>query len=503
MTTKFVRTSTFARWEPEKPNLPELEKWISGKDQYYFRVKQSSKRSVYALRPESGSEPSIFLKHDHPQDLREMVKIVLRPRVLREYRAGKALEELGIPVPESLACTWKRGEGVLVTRAIPNAKKSLDLWYYVQTIPERRQKYLTCLSRFLLLLLDKNVWHPDLHLGNILAVERDDAVAFYLVDLHRVKLVHRLSVAQKREMLQLLATFKPDISDNEARDVLRPLFEFRHESEIDDLWQSLCRSSIKRAHKRWTKRRKDLLRDSSVCRKIRTSFGIWHLRHGFGLQVAESVVRAHQGAPANLRKSLFKDSRKYCVSRVSVQESHYVVRESYRPGPWKRFSSDRRSWLNNWRLELYGIPVAKYLGWLRAGNGHGYLIMEYIEGVSYDKALELSRDDVERQTYLIGCLFALVQRLYERGIVHADLGGQNLIVINPLSYRSLFPRWYPDSAIEKPEILLVDNDAVQFNVRIREKHIRRNLRHIVNSLPAADGLKKQIANDFLRVHHKT
>lgn len=465
--------AALAREQSVNAPIPELERWLSGDEQYCVLIKHHRKRSVYALRSENTSVSTVFVKHFHPPAFSEVVKNAVRPEVVREYRIGKVLAALGLPVPEPLACAWQGGQGLLATRAIADARSSTDLWHAVRNTPKRRQQYLRGLSQFLSLLVRKKVWHRDLHLGNVLVVEDGNGMHFYLVDLYEVQVVRRLTPARQRTMLELLAAFHQEISSDEAREVLRPLYEGKQDSELEELWQSLCHRAVEKAHQRWRKRRKALLRDSSICQKKHTPLGTWRLRRGFDLNLAESILHLYRTCPKTSagchsepqsgEESRLEtlDNRALRTAVVSVQGTAYVVKQFSQSNVWSRFSRDCQNWLNNWRLELCGISVAKYLGWLRAKNGYGYLIREYIPGVSYDKALGLHRDETA-QAHLRYRLSVLVQRLALYGIMHENLNACTLIVVDPLSPPSPFPQWYPDTVAGQAEIVLIDSDAVRF-----------------------------------------
>jgi hypothetical protein len=464
---------TGASWHPERVQLPELDHWLTGDDRYYTLVKHNRRRSVYALRSVPGAEPSVFLKYLHPRSFTEIVKNIISPRVLREYRTGKALEKLHLPVPASLACAWKAGHGILVTRAIPNAQTGMELWGRVRHAPAQRKQYLGGLARFLAQLLKSNVWHTDFHLGNLLAVEQEQTIDFYLIDLYEVRLVTRLSLTQKYKMLELLAVFQQEISQDEAKEILDFALQEESQGPPAALWQGLCHRAVEKTQRRWTNRRKELLRSSSVCQKVKSSDGTWLLRRGFEVSVAEAVVRAHHDLRGNKKQRLLHESSKRCVFRVEAAGTGYVVREYLQPGLWKRFSADCQSWLHNWRLEMYGIPVAKCLAWLRAKDGQGYMISEYIPGIPYNQAVEQSIGNPERQIYLTSCLEVFYQRLALYGIGSQGLTTRCLVVPDPLSYRSLFPQWYPDTLVDRLEVFLVDGDVVQCD----HKGDQRSVRH--------------------------
>jgi len=442
--------------------LPELEYWLAGDEQFCTLVKHHYKRSVYALRTPQDAKPAVFLKHLHPPSWTAILKNVSSPRVLREYQTGKALAQLGLPVPEPLACAWKAGHSILLTRAVPNAQKGAELWYRVRDIPARRRQYLRGLSRFLSRLLESKVWHTDLHLGNVLAVEQEQVTEFYLVDLDEVRLLDRLSRAQKRTMLELLTVFRQDLSADEVREALRVSFPHEPVSQLDALWQELCHRTVAKTHRRWANRRKELVRNSSICQKLQSPEGTWLLRRGFDVRTAASILRNVRDLSAQT-KTLLKESGERRVFRVRLHGTPYVVKEFLHPGRWRRFSADCQSWFQNWRLEMYGIPIVKCLAWCRASNGHGYLISEYISGVPYDRTFAQSKDSPMRQTYLTTCLGALLQQLSLYGIGVQNLQTQHLVVPDLSRYHSPFLRWYPDTLLDKSEVFLVDSDAVRFD----------------------------------------
>ena len=119
-------------WFPDEPEIPLLTEWLTGSDQHWDRVKNSPKRSVYRSIDHGEAGGQYHIKHDHPVELRDVIKTRARPRVLREYKAGKALQKLGLPVVEAVACGWQGRNGVLITNSVANAVDSLSLWEQVR-----------------------------------------------------------------------------------------------------------------------------------------------------------------------------------------------------------------------------------------------------------------------------------------------------------------------------------------------------------------------------------
>lgn len=218
-----------------------------------------------------------------------------------------------------------------------------------------------------------------------------------------------------------------------------------------------------------------------------TAAGRWRLREGFALETAEAALRAYANLARNDPGGLLKRDRKRSLGVVAPGGRYFVVKVFHRPGPWGPWRPDCRSWCWNWRLERAGLPVPRYHAWLRAGDGQGWLVMEYIPGEHLEAALRRQAGAPARQRELAGLALELLAALYRRGIVHGDLKAQNLI-LRPA-----------EAASGQPEaLLLVDNDDVAFGRRIDAAVRARHCRQLAESLPPGDPLRELLVAEFRR-----
>jgi tRNA A-37 threonylcarbamoyl transferase component Bud32 len=453
--------------------LPEVAHWLAGDQACFTCVKEQRKRSVYALRAAPDAPVTYYLKYDHPRELRDRLKSWLRPRVRREYRAAAALHAAGVPVAEPIACAWVETEGLLVTRALPGARDAVAAWQECRAEPARRAAYLAGLSAFLGVLVRCGVRHPDLHLGNVLVAEAPAGLAFCLTDLYGCTLAAPDDRAWRERTLAVLNGLRVDLTPAEVTAVLGPLCGGAPAAAA--LWDVLLSWQIADLRARWHGRRAKLLGDSSFALRSVTEDGLWRRRAGGDPRVPEAAVRMHRNVVFNAPEELLKDDTKRRLSRVAVAGTYYVVKEFRRPGPWGRWAPDCRSWLANWRLEMSGMPVPRYYGWLRDRRGTAFLVMEFFPGPTLDVALTQGTPAV--QDALLEATAGLLRQLTRWGIVHQDLKAQNLIV---------------RSAPGEPVRLgLVDNDAVRFDQRVTAADWTRNLRQLAESLPAVPEVRRR------------
>jgi hypothetical protein len=335
----------------------------------------------------------------------------------------------------------------------------------VRDVPAARARFLAALQACLRQVLTGGVWHPDLHVGNLLVTHTPDGPAFALTDLYGCRQVGTLSTHQRLAMLSVLNAFRRDLTDAEVHALLAPLVP---DGNAAACWEALLDTQIADLAARWRGRRGKLLGGSSFVHREVTDEGCWRWREGLDGRVPAAAVRMHRNVVFNHPDGLLKDDRKRRLSRVAVAGTDYVVKEFRRPGPWGPWSPDRRSWLANWRLEMAGFPVPPYAGWLRDRDGHGYLVMAYLPGLTLDRALQTAGADEARFTALCDAALALIEALYRWGILHQDLKTQNLIVADDPG---------------PPRLGLVDNDFVRFGCRVTPADRARTYRQLRESLP--------------------
>lgn len=426
-------------------------------------VKQNRRRTVYRVPPRDG-RAGLYVKHDHPRYPRNRIRASYRCKARSEYQSALALVEAGVPTAVPLA--WGRAgvDGFLVTEELAGAEPFEAVWQRCRSRPALRQAFLTGLARFLHSLSREGVDHPDLHAGNVLAVQREEALSFFLVDVYQVTTGVHSPKQWIRTVAWLMAIWR-ELERDEAHRLLACSGALPGGTDPAAAWQEIIAVTRRDSRALWLGRRRRLLGASSLCERASVDDGRWLVRGPFDLETARLAVAAHRAGTGNVLKAEPKRE----VSRVEVNGVTYVVKEFRRPGPWGRWSADARCWLNSFRLEMHRVPVARCLAWLRTDKGAGFLLMEDVGDDVLPVVLRRCTDP-ERRRALLAATGRLLGWVHQAGIVHGDLKLSNVMVCEQEDH----PR---------VPLALVDSDSVRFHAAMPLARRVRNLRQVLGSLP--------------------
>jgi len=422
-------------WEPAPPDVALLYAWSGGEERCRDVVMHHRHRTRYALRRKPDNAVEAYLEHDHPQGwCRQLAGRFGVPPVQR-FRLACASHAAGLPTPQPLACGRAGAETIALYAVPPDPVRGDVAWRRVRDVPAARQALLDALEAFASQPQVADRFH-SVQLCHLLVGGSAEAPS--------VQFATGWSLMPRWGLP--LADLRLQVARHEAP-WLNPLVSglLQYDREMVD------RASLGNGEWAW---------------HMRTEDGRWHLRQGIDPLLPEAAVRMHRNLVRNAPDELVKNDRKRRVSKVAVAGTYYAVKEFTAPGPWGPFAPDRRSYVANWRLELSGFDVPRYLGWLRHREGQGYLVMEWIDGTLLGKALEAAPP--EGRAALAQATLALFQALYARDIAHQDMKAQNIIV---------------EAKAGAPRLWLIDNDAVRFGQRITQAHWRRNVRQLRETMP--------------------
>ena len=192
------------------PAGPAYPKWLA--DGTAEVVKHGPHRTVYRVALPTGT---VYVKHCRINGPRAWAREAMRPPKARlEFENASRLRALGIGAAEPLAwgtpdTRWP-GESFLITRDLAPAipfTEFIESRFSVFSPDEQtrvRRQLARGLGRFLALLHDSGVTHPDPHPGNIL-VELPGSLVPHLrlLDVHAVRFGSPLSWAESRANLIL------------------------------------------------------------------------------------------------------------------------------------------------------------------------------------------------------------------------------------------------------------------------------------------------------------
>gem|GEM_PF-1711787 len=457
------------------PAAPELRDYLLSTAAWSstaIRVKHNRKRSVWRVPAAPGRESGLYLKCNHVRSWRDRLKQLWRCKAREEYEAGCELAAAGVPVVPMLA--WGRAgrQTYLVTGELAGAAALHEVWEDCRA-DQRRRLFLLGLAAFLRQLAAAGLVHPDLHVGNILAVVRPDGITFHLVDVYGVRLQPGVGRTAFERTFAWLAGFARHLSKAEAEPLFAALLpatgagpEARRSARQLRVRLELAQARAVRC--RWTGRRRRLTRAGSLCEKHADAQGSWLLLRPFPSALAPRILAEHRRLAAVAQ--LIKNDRKRQLSRVRLDGVSHIVKEYRQPRRRGRRDSDLQSWLNTYRLALHSLPVAACQAWYRAACGPGFLVQVDAGSRTLFQALETAAAR-ERRQWLVAAA-AILAWLHRDGIAHNDLKTSNFILADDR----------PGAALP---LRLIDADAVRFRRRVSARLRLKNLCQVLNLLPAA------------------
>jgi tRNA A-37 threonylcarbamoyl transferase component Bud32 len=434
-------------------------------------VKQNPKRTVSCVNAPPLSY-RVYIKHDHPTSPRDRVKNLWRCKAKQEFKAALALSQAGVPVTPALAWGRQGKDSYLVTRELSDTQEFKNVWEACRENPDRRQQFLQGLAEFLRALFTAGVVHPDMHAGNVLGQIDGERIRFFLVDVYGVALRAPLGKASRQALAVWLAGWIHELTDCE-KTLFQTACTGLAPKAANVFWQGVKQRQTQVAGKHWPSRRAKLLKNSSLCERRQAPHGSWQLFRAFPLKAAESAVLQHRQNIQN-QTNILKIDRKRQLTRVVFEGRTLVVKEFRRPGPWGRWRSDCRSWLNTYRLKTYGLPAAQCLAWLKHDDGQGFLILEDVGDQNLASALAQATTPRQQRVWLHHGA-RLVAWLHQSRIVHGDLKLSNMMVLE---------------APRNPQmpLSLIDSDSIRFNQHVTPASRAKNLHQMLDTFPAKFGL---------------
>ncbi len=292
-------------------------------------VKRNKRRTVYKV-------DGFYIKHEHPKEWFHRIKNLFYPKSKREFRSGLLLKDAGIStIP---VVKWeKRGfESYLITKEISGAFLLKDLLSDFNISSEDINNLLTSLSQFLNILVEKNVYHPDLHPGNILVKRENQNYHFYLVDLYGIKLKKSID---KKDLFNLFGWLVPilwPLDDEKIKDFL-VRSGFCTQKDAERKWIELVNFKVAYIKGRCKKRRKKLFTNSSICKALFFSdLTILVKDRGVEKRICDFTIK--------------------CLSEKDAL----------------------RCWENSYFLSLFGIPVLSHFLWIKTKR-NSLILMEMPE----------------------------------------------------------------------------------------------------------------------------
>ncbi len=366
----------------------------------------------------------------------------LRSRARRAFRAGRALRDAGIPVPDMLASATTRSAGsihleYLLTREVPDGKRLADLLQNPELTETTLNPIIDQLGELLGDLHRAGFSNRDLKGGNVLVTHADGVPDLCIVDLDGIR---RMLAAGRRRIIRdfwpVLFSLALNRWDTEAtRTRLLTAYHSRFPIDIDArLLPEVIRSAIP-AMPGWI----------SVQRAIRVSgLGKRMLRVAFREETPEwenRALRYWQGALIHLEHVPSSPEAQVHAGSVDGSDKRYYFKRFLmrsRSDTFKhlvRCSRAKRTWQGNALAAQRGLgvpPMVCLIDVCEYGRTKAsVLITEEVEHATTLRDL-LTRegsdalDTLTRKT-LLTQLGEEVGRWHSAGVVHGDMRHGNIL----------------------------------------------------------------------------
>jgi tRNA A-37 threonylcarbamoyl transferase component Bud32 len=439
------------------PAGPAYERWLA--DGSAEVVKHGPHRTVYRVALATGA---VYVKHCRISGPRAWAREVIRaPKARLEFENAARLRALGVGAAVPLAwgapdTRWP-GESFLVTRDLAPA---VPFTAFVESRlpafgPDRqshvRRQLARGLGRFLALLHDRGVTHPDPHPGNLL-VELPGSLMphFSLLDVHAVRfgpplrwgeslanLVRYNRWFQMRagatDRLRFWRTYRlarqslPVVSPEEAG---REAAELERATRASNRRFWLARTArYKGTHRTVRRVRAGRVRGLAV-RDLPDDF----LRRlladpdaAFAAPGTKLLKRCVSSTVAEMEMPTPAGPRAVVLKRVTVRSALDAVKNLVRS------SAVRRSWLLGHGLCERGLPTPRPLAMFHRHSAGvfpaaGYLLTEKVpDAVGLSEAVRTCRDPRVLRRWAER-LARVVRAMHDRGVSHRDLKAPNVML---------------------------------------------------------------------------
>jgi tRNA A-37 threonylcarbamoyl transferase component Bud32 len=471
--------------------------------------------------PEQGE--SLFVKQYKCRGISEKVKyFLMTSKVNAEWNNIHALLARGIKVARPLAKAEKRickclFDSYLITEALVNAQQLRDYLKDLinkgssQDILQARRAVIEKVAEVISNIHGEGFFYRDLHAGNILVVTKENqSVEIYPIDFHKIWHFKKLPLWMRfRDLAQLKNSLTLSQTDQ-----LRFLSCYARKFP---LISNRLKASVKKINKKATKlwrvhlksRTKRCLVESSEFSVKNGPMLSLYFRKVFSESAIMEILRIYDSFTATAHPTVLKKTKKEVVTSFAVTDNEIfssrrlLIKESRFQGlPNRLFqtlmkSRAKKAWIAARGLQVRGINTPAALALIEMKEygliTRTILINDFIENayelndfvIKYYKDKKSDLPVCSKESFITQ-LANTLKKLHDRGIYHADLKSDNILVSQDDNSNVHF--------------YFVDLDRVYFKDRLTFKQMANNLAQINASISdcitPADRLK------FFRIYAK-
>ncbi len=400
-------------------------------------IKESRWRWAVLLPFPDGTR--VFFKRDKTKNRMEYLKYLFFPsKGRKEFLIALQLERENLNIPKPLGWMEKTQRGLVEESYYLSEAIGRGVSLIERAAKSREPHAILQLATTVRKFQGAGLFHQDLHGGNFLW----EGDSLFLTDLHRSKIVKRLSQRQRlwnlahlfhslrsawgeREQLQFLAFYdEGGVGDSQRRETL-----FQKIYPVMDRLQK----------RQWRSRTKRCLKESTDF-TVQTEKGVRYFRRrDFPMEHLRRVLEEHLDLVRKNSSSLIKNSSEVAVSVLENRGEKVCLKQLRYPHLWDKFKEHLRrskgikSWVAANGMRARGLPSLKPLALLERKNWVGLkesiLFMEALtEDQEMDRYVLKGFGSFDKKRRFIQTFARWLGNLHKMDLYHKDMKTCNILV---------------------------------------------------------------------------
>ncbi len=439
-------------------------------------IKESQLRWAAILTLSSGRK--IFIKRDKTKGWPEIFKYFILPsKGRKEWFMAYQLQKRNLAVSKPYGWMERVHQGLVkesyyISEAIESGvslAETADLL--------KDEKISSELVKAVIKMHSSGLLHQDLHAGNFLW----DGESFFIIDLHRARLLHSLSLNQRLwNLSHLFHSLRSIWGEKEHLRFLDQYFEGDSiSSQKKKEYLTKIHSWMDRLQKRqWQSRTKRCLKESTEFSVKKENGLTFYHRKDFPFDRLKKVVEKHLAMVEKNPSLLVKRSSEVIVSIFNDEENRICIKQFCYPHWWDRFrehfrlSKGLKAWLGGNGLRARGVSSIKPLALMEQkswfGRTESFFVMEASKAEEeMDRYICKEFDGMKEKRNFIKAFALWLYQLHQRNIYHQDMKACNILVSRNGQM------W---------DFKLLDLEDVRLNEKIDEKKLFKNLLQLNTSI---------------------
>ncbi|MDI6763999.1 MAG: lipopolysaccharide kinase InaA family protein [Thermodesulfobacteriota bacterium] len=440
-------------------------------------IKESKLRWAAIFTLSSGRK--IFIKKDKTKGWLEIFKYFILPsKGRKEWFIAHQLRKRNLNIPRPLGWMERIHRGLVkesyyLSEAVESGVSLAEVADILKD-----EKISTELVKTVIRIHSSGLLHQDLHAGNFLW----DGESFFLIDLHRARLLRFLSLNQRLwNLSRLFHSLRSIWGEKEHLRFLDQYFEGDSiSSQKEKEYLMKIHSWMDRLQRRqWQSRTKRCLKESTEF-SVKKEKGITiYSRNDLSLDRLKKMIESHLTFVREKPSDLLKNSPEVKVSLVEDGEDRVCVKQFCYPRFRERFkdhlrlSKGLKAWLGGNGLRVRGVSSVKPLALMEQKSWFGriesFLVMEASKAEEeMDRYTCKEFDGIKGKRNFIKAFALWLYQFHQRNIYHQDMKACNILVSRNGQV------W---------DFKLLDLEDVLLDEKINEKNLFKNLLQLNTSTP--------------------